>query len=428
MTRRIAVLIASLLAMAMTAAGIQLLAPERDTYTLTADVVQAPNLFEGGRVMVRGVQVGEITSVVPNENSVRLTLEVDSDVEVPADANLAVIPITVISDRYVQLMPAYDGSGPLMQDSDHIPLARTSIPAELDEVLAELKGLLGALEPRPGERNGPLARLVTALDQGLKGRSDDLKGTLAGSATVLSNLAGSQSQIVGLVRNLDQLFLALADRSTELMQVNERFAVVAESLVADQANLEGTIENLALLADETAGLLERSGDDLGSSFGRLGHVLGRVLEHESELQRAMRWTNVISEALGATDASGRGRFAYSGRQAAPGTPESSYNYRLETRDTIACERIERVMGVVEVFTPNPTVDDVMVSLLSYIPEEYHEHLDFLLRQLVDLCTDALPAPPLSESQALRVQALVDELGREEVLRLVARYLVEGVGL
>ena len=71
-----------------------------------------------------------------------------------------------------------------------------------------------------------------------------------------------------------------------------------------------------------------------------------------------------------------------------------------------------VEGVVGVFTPNPTVDDVMVSLLSYIPEEYHEHLDFLLRQLVDLCTDALPAPPLSESQALRVQALVDELGRE----------------
>jgi len=224
------------------------------------------------------------------------------------------------------------------------------------------------------------------------------------------------------------LFLALADRSSELMIVNERFALVAESLLADQTNLEGTIENLALLADETAGLLEASGDDLGSSFGRLGHVLRRVLKHESELQRAMKWTNVISEALGATDASERGLFAYSGRQAAPGTPESSYNYRLETRDTIACERIERVMGVVEAFTPNPTVDDVMVSLLSFIPEEYHRHLDFLLRQLVALCTDARPVPPLSEAQEARVLALVERHGRDEVLRMLARYLVEGVGL
>src|SRR5688572_31492153 len=98
MTRRIVVLIASLLAMALAAAGIQLFVPEGNTYTLTADVAQAPNLFEGGRVMVRGVQVGEITSVVPNQSSVRLTLEINSDVEVPADAELAVIPITVISD------------------------------------------------------------------------------------------------------------------------------------------------------------------------------------------------------------------------------------------------------------------------------------------------------------------------------------------
>lgn len=425
MTRRIVVFVSSLLALVLAAASIRLAMPAADTYTFTADVAQAPNLFEGGRVMVRGVQVGEITSVVPDEDRVRLTLEIDREVEVPADATLAVIPITVISDRYVQLMPAYDGTGPLMRDDGHIPLSRTSIPAELDEVLAELKGLLGALEPRPGETNGPLARLVTALDRGLRGRSADLAGTLKGSATVLSNLAGSTGQITGLIRNLDELFLALADRSTELMLVNERFAVVAESLAADQSNLEGTIENLALLADETAGLLERSGDDLGSSFGRLGHVLGRVLKHESELQRAMRWTNVIAEALGATNGNERGRFAYSGRQAAPGTPESAYNYRLETRDTIACERIERVKGVVEVFTPNPTVDDVMVSLLSYIPEEYHEDLDFLLRQLIALCTDAAPAPPLSEAQAARIQTLVDRLGREEVLEMLARYLVEG---
>lgn len=424
--RRVAGIAAVSLVVVIIAATVLVAMPDLDTYTVTADVEQAPNLFEGGRVMVRGVEVGEIADVEPHEGSVRLTLELEEGVEVPADALLSVIPITVISDRYVQLVPAYSGTGPTMADGDHIPLTRTSIPAELDEVLAELKGLLSALEPRTGESRGPLARLVQSLDKALKGRSEDISGTLKGSAAVLSNLASSETQITGLVRNLDRLFLALADRSSELMIVNERFALVAESLAADQSNLEGTIENLALLADETAGLLEESGDDLGSSFGRLGRVLRRILVHEDELARAMRWTNVISEALGATDRNGRGLYAYSGRQAPEGTPESSYNYRLDSRDTIACERIERVMGVVEVFTPNPTVDDVMVSLLSYIPEEYHRHLDFLLRQLVSLCTDAREVPVLSEAQADRVQALVNRLGEEEVMRMLAGYMFEGM--
>ena len=55
---RIAVVFGALLVAAALVAAIQVAAPASDTYTVTADVTQAPNLFEGGRVMVRGVEVG----------------------------------------------------------------------------------------------------------------------------------------------------------------------------------------------------------------------------------------------------------------------------------------------------------------------------------------------------------------------------------
>ena len=424
MTKKgIAVITGVLLVASALVAAIQVAAPASDTYTVTADVTQAPNLFEGGRVMVRGVEVGEIVDVEPRPDGVRLTFEIDSDVPVPADASLSVIPITVISDRYVQLVPAYKG-GPKLADGDHIPLDRTSIPAELDDVLKQLKGLLSALEPRPGETTGPLTRLIKGLDRALKGRSDKLAGTLEGSATVLENLADSEARITGLITNLDKLFLALANRSSEIAIVNERFALVAEALLSDQGNLEGTIENLSLLADETAGLLSESGDDLGESFGRLARVLRVVLRHEDQLTRGIEWSNVISQALGAVDRNGRGKYAYTGRQTQPGTSGAEYNYRIETRDTIACERIEAVTETLVILIPDSTVDDILTSLLSYIPDEYDDDLAYLLRQLIPLCTDVEETPALDTEAIQTLREVKERVGEEKFTELLARFLAE----
>lgn len=405
--------------------GYRALQPDLATYTVTAEVEQAPNLFEGGRVTVRGVEVGDIVDVEPTERGVRLTMEIDESVRVPAGATLSVVPITVIADRYVQLFPAYT-SGATMQDGDHIPLARTAIPAELDDVLTQLKGLLSALEPKPGEKRGPMARLIVSLDEALAGRSRSLAGTLSGSAAVLENLARSESDITGLIQNVDRLFVALANRSSEIGIVNERFALVAESLLADQRNLEGTLENLSLLASESSGLIEESGESLGESFGRLGKVLRVILRHQDQLTEGIRWSNVISQALGATDRSGRGLYAYSGRQAHPGTPESAYNYRLDSRDTITCERIEVTTEVLLAILPDANIDDVMDTMLSYIPDEYDPHLAFLIRQLVPLCTRIQELPAATPEVSARVEQLIAEVGEERFKEMLVRWLAEGL--
>ena len=56
-----------------------------------------------------------------------------------------------------------------------------------------------ALEPQQDEEAGSLARLITSLDKIFKGRSEELAGTLEGSATVLENLADSNADITGLI-------------------------------------------------------------------------------------------------------------------------------------------------------------------------------------------------------------------------------------
>ena len=382
--RRIALLVAvatSIGAIGFVAAS----GSDTPTYEVTADVAQAPNLFEGARVMVRGVQVGDITDVEPRADAVRVTLAIHEGTDVPADARLAVVPITIISDRYVQLFPPYIG-GPKLSEGDHLDLDRTSIPAELDDVLEQLKGLLSALEPQ-GNKRGPLARLIGSLDEATRGKSRALSRAIDGSAGALGTLATSHVKIERLVRNLDRLFITLAGRSSDIGLLNDRLALVTEALLADQQPLEGTLENVAFLSGEGSRLIDESGDALGESFGRLAQVLDRVLEHEESLIEGTEWTNVIARALGATDASGRGLFAYSGRQAAPGTPGAEYNYRIDTRDTVACERLNELVQQLISLNPNATTEELAGTALTFIADTYDDDLRFLIEILIPYCAE-----------------------------------------
>ena len=394
-----------------------------EMYTVTADIERGPNLFAGARVMVRGVEVGSVISVEPEPDFVRLTIEIEEGIKIPAGARLAVIPVTIIADRYVQLFPAYK-EGPTLADGDHIALEDTSIPAELDDVLEQLQGLLEALEPQQDEERGSLARLITSLDKVFKGRSDELAGTLEGSATVLENLADSNADITGLIQNLDRLFASLANRASQIGIVNERFRLVTEALFADQENLEGTIENITFLSDEVAGLLSDSGDDLGESLGRLGNVLRTVLDHQDALTEGVKWGNVIAQATGAVDGSGRGLNAYSGRQVPPGTQEAGYNYRIDTRDTLTCERMQQVANSVLVVLPEAGVFEIKRTLLTFIPDPYDDELDFLLAQLVPLCVDFPGESSLSPEVQAEIRRLVDEIGIARFEELLGRWFIE----
>ena len=410
--------------LAAAAGGYLLTRSEQPVYTVTADVEQAPNLFESGRVAVRGIEVGEIVDVVPRGDGVRVTMELHEDVPVPADARLSIVPITVIADRYVQLDPPYE-DGPVLEDGDHIGLDRTSIPAELDDVLTQLESLLSALEPAPGEERGPLARLVRNLDQALAGRADSIQHALKGSATGLETLASSETDIRRLIANLDSLFLVLANRSSEIGLVNERFRSVAEALAADQAALEGTIENLALLSGEGADLVEDTGDEIGIAFSRMRGIVDAILRHQDQLEKGARWTNAIAQALGETDASGRGLWAYSGRQAPPGTERARYNYRIDTRDTISCERLQRIVQTVLILTPSATIDDLLNTVNSHIPDSYEDELEFLVRQLIPVCTDVANPAPVSKRAERLVKRAAADMGEERFAKMLSRWFWQG---
>src|SRR5690349_16795144 len=106
--------------------------------TVVAHFPRAISVYEGSDVRVLGVPVGTVTKVEPTGTDVTVTMTYDADVKLPSDARAVIIAPAVVGDRYVQLTPAYSGSGDVLSDGAELSLEQTAQPLELDEIYSSL--------------------------------------------------------------------------------------------------------------------------------------------------------------------------------------------------------------------------------------------------------------------------------------------------
>ena len=125
MTRkRLTAAVAAALAI-LIAAGVTLLV--RNTIlkptTITAYFATATAIYPGDEVRVSGVRVGTVKNIEPQGTKAKITLAVNRDVPIPADAKAIIVAQNLVGARFVQLAPAYETSGPTMRDGAVIDLA-----------------------------------------------------------------------------------------------------------------------------------------------------------------------------------------------------------------------------------------------------------------------------------------------------------------
>lgn len=287
-----------LIAGLLVAGGIGLVASrdDEDTYTITAYFEKTIGLFENSDVSILGVPVGDVTQIKPEGDRVKVVMELPTRHKVPQDAFAQIIPISVIADRYVQLHPVYE-SGPYLRDGAVLQLDRTQIPAELDDVFKQLKKLLEAIEPGKEGEPGALGELIVQLNETLRNREQDLKGTLINTSALTGSLADANEDLSGLLVNLDDLFNQLVTRAGSLGTLNRNFAVVMTALAQSEEDLEGTIKNLGDLTEEVGDLVRDNGDRLGRDLARAARVTTAILKNRNSVEESLAWLPVVGEGL-----------------------------------------------------------------------------------------------------------------------------------
>jgi phospholipid/cholesterol/gamma-HCH transport system substrate-binding protein len=237
--------------------------------TLSAYFGKTVGLYAGSSVRVLGVPVGQVTDVTPQGDAVRVDMRVD-DVPLPADVGAVVVAPSLVSDRYVQLTPAYD-SGPTLATGTVLAKDRTATPVELDDLYSSLDKLSTALGPNGANKDGALSGVLDTAADALKGNGASLNSTVGQLADLAKTLDGSKDDLFSTVQNLNSFTGALAQSDQQLNEFYGRVADVSQFLAADSSDvgaalqsLGGALGDVQQFVNDNKGALESNVDKLAS--------------------------------------------------------------------------------------------------------------------------------------------------------------------
>ncbi len=275
-------LVVGVLAVGLVAAAALVFWPSTPDRTVTAHFTRAVGLYPGSQVRVLGVPVGTVRSVRPQGEQVEVVLSVQGDVKVPADAQAAILSPSLVSDRYVQLLPAWT-SGPTMADHADIPVERTAVPVELDRVTQSLDDLSKALGPKGANADGSLSRLLATSADNLGGQGEKANEAVHQLSLALGTLSGSRSDLFSTVQNLQTFTSTLAANDPQVRRLNTDLASVADQLNGEKDDLALALKNLAVALDEVSTFVADNRGVLKQDLGALTSVTGTIAADRNQL-------------------------------------------------------------------------------------------------------------------------------------------------
>lgn len=260
--------------------------------TIDAYFTSATSIYPNDEVRVAGVKVGTIDAIVPEGGRVKMTMQVDRGVPIPANAKAIIVAANLISARYVELTPAYSSrdphaGGPTMTGHAVIPVERTAVPVEWDEVKAQLMRLATQLGPNSEVSHPAIARLIDIAATAFQGNGDKLRQTLAQLSGVGRILAEGSGNIAGTIKNLQVLVSALRDSSPQIVEFQGRFATLTSVLDDSRSDLDAALKNLSSAIGDVRGFLVDTRDKTSEQVQRLGEVTTNLVEHRKDLEQLL---------------------------------------------------------------------------------------------------------------------------------------------
>lgn len=253
---------------------------------ITAYFTTATAIYPGDEVRIAGVKVGTIESIRPVGTQATMTLHVDRGIRVPADAKAVIVAQNLVSARYVQLTPAYE-SGPAMGDGAVIPVERTAVPVEWNEVKEQLMRLATELGPQGGVSTGSVGRFIDSAATALDGNGDKLRQTLAQLSGVGRILADGSGNIVDTITNLQTFVTALRDSNEQIVQFQDRFATLTSVVDDSRSDLDAALKNLSDVVGETTRFIQGTRDKTAEQIQRLANVTQNLSDHRLALENVL---------------------------------------------------------------------------------------------------------------------------------------------
>ena len=226
-----------------------------DPFTVEVEFLDVLDLVPQSGVRVADVPVGRVESIEldPDDWTALVTISVNGDVELPANAVAAIQQSSLLGEKYVELAPPGNAAPQgRLDDGARIGLDRTNRNVEVEELLGALSLVLNG---------GGLAQLQTInreLGDALEGREAEIKNTLDQLDTFIGGLDEQKAEINRALDNANELAATLAARTATIENALDTIGPGLDVINEQRDLLVSMLEGLARLGDVGTRIINQS--------------------------------------------------------------------------------------------------------------------------------------------------------------------------
>ncbi|MFJ8660526.1 MCE family protein [Streptomyces sp. NPDC093795] len=253
-------------------------------YTVTAELDDVLSLVPQSAVKVNDVAVGRVTAIELGTGtwSARVTLEINGDVRLPADAGARLEQSSLLGEKYIQLVAPRKDSGTRLTEGSVIPLARTSRNTEVEEVFGALSLLLN------GGGVNQLKTITRELNAALGGREPEVRSMLKRVNTLVANLDAHRGDITRALDGVNRLSATLAGRKKDVDTVLTNLSPGLKTLENQRGSLLTMLRALDTLSGVAVSTIDASKKDMVADLKALAPTLTALADAGADLPESLQ--------------------------------------------------------------------------------------------------------------------------------------------
>jgi phospholipid/cholesterol/gamma-HCH transport system substrate-binding protein len=245
--------------------------------TVVAYFPETLALYPGDKITIMGVKVGAIDKIEPAGDKMKVTFSYENKYKVPANATASILNPSLVASRNIQLAPPYTG-GPELQDGAVIPIDRTQVPVEYDELRDSINRILRDLGPTPEQPKGPFGDIIESAADGFAGKGEQLNKTLKGLSEALFTLNQGRGDFFGVVKSLALFVNALYQNDQQFVALNRNLATFTNAFTNTNQEVANAVRDLNQLLTTTRGFLDTNSEVLTTDINNLASATNAILQ------------------------------------------------------------------------------------------------------------------------------------------------------
>lgn len=243
-------------------------------YDVTALLSNVVDLVPNASVRSNDVPVGVVREVAlaPDGWTAEVKMSVNGDVSLPANAMARLRQTSLLGEKFVELAnPTMGAPQGKLTNGAVIPLDRTDVGAQVEEVLGALSLLLngGGVEK--------VQTISRELNSALSGNEGQIRGLIDNLNVFVGTLDRQRGDIVRALDSVDRLSRTLVDQRAKIANVLDNLQPGLDVLNQQRGLLVQTLQSLQRLGGVATDVINRSQANTVADLQRLQPILGNLI-------------------------------------------------------------------------------------------------------------------------------------------------------